>query len=80
MRDRVTLSGNEEKVEVIISDSDDPGQAGMWSDDQHDEDDKTDDITYKSLSEVKWVPRLEADLEEILLESGFDFGKAASEF
>jgi hypothetical protein len=73
------MKGTDEKVEVIISDSDDPHQAGMWSDDCHDEDDNT-DITYKSLSEVKWVPRLEADLEEILIEKHFDFGKAASEF
>lgn len=57
-QDRVNMSGKEEKLEMIISDSDDPHQRGIWSDDQASDDDEG--IQHKSLSEVKWVPKLEA--------------------
>lgn len=34
----------------------------------------------KSLSELRWTPKLEATLETLLVNAHFDFNKAASEF
>ena len=57
----------EEKVEMIVSDSDDLAQKGIFSDNQgsDDNDDDLDEgITVKSLNDVKWTPVLEVKLED----------------
>lgn len=83
-RDRIKMKGENEqdaeKVEMIISDSDDQHQKGIWSEDQGDSDDDEGGIVCKSLNEIKWTPKLEVQLEEILVSSGFDFNNAAKEF
>jgi hypothetical protein len=37
-------------------------------------------IEIKDLSQVRWTPRLEATLEEILIRNQFDFKNTAKEF
>ncbi len=64
----------------MIEDSDDPHQTGIWSEDQQDSDSVDEDIVVKDLSQVKWNPYLEEQLEAILISSGFDFNLAANEF
>lgn len=39
-----------------------------------------DGFTIKDLSQVKWTPRLEANLEEMLIRNHFDFKESAKEF
>jgi hypothetical protein len=77
------LQVKEEKVEMIVSDSDDLAQKGIFSDNQgsDDNDDDLDEgITVKSLNDVKWTPVLEVKLEELLIEKQFDFNRAALDF
>ncbi len=79
MQDKVNLQMSSEKV-TVIEDSDDPHQNGIWSEDQQDSDSVDEDIVVKDLSQVKWNPNLEEQLEAILISSGFDFNLAANEF
>ena len=83
-KDRATLNGQElaDKIDMIISDSDDQHQQGIWSEDQKDDDeDKCDsDIEVMHLKDVMWTPKYELQLENMLLESGFDFKQTAHSF
>lgn len=65
-KDRTALKGqnedDEDKIDMIISDSDDQHQQGIWSEDQKEDDDsdKCDsDVEVMHLKDVMWTPKYE---------------------
>jgi hypothetical protein len=78
--DRMQISGDS-RVDIVIPDSEERHQNGIWSEDNKEDQDEEDaPKVLLRLSDVRWTPKLERALENILLEKAFDFASAASEF